>query len=64
MLLAIDIGNSSTSVGVFDITDKASPKMISDFKLRHAIRPLMNIRLFLKIFSQEALRIILKLMLP
>ncbi len=33
MLLAIDIGNSSTSVGVFDITDKTSPKIISDFKI-------------------------------
>lgn len=33
MLLAIDIGNSSTSVGIFDITDKASPILISDFKI-------------------------------
>lgn len=33
MLLAIDIGNSSTSVGVFDITDKSSPNLIADFKI-------------------------------
>ena len=33
MLLAIDIGNSSTSVGIFDITDKNSPILISDFKI-------------------------------
>ena len=33
MLLAIDIGNSSTSVGVFDIADKTSPILISDFKI-------------------------------
>ena len=33
MLLAIDIGNSSTSVGIFDITDKTSPTLISDFKI-------------------------------
>ena len=33
MLLTIDIGNSSTSVGVFDITDKESPRLIADFKI-------------------------------
>ncbi len=33
MLLAIDIGNSSISVGVFDISDKTSPQIICDFKL-------------------------------
>lgn len=33
MLLAIDIGNSSTSVGIFDITDKSSPEILYDFKI-------------------------------
>lgn len=33
MLLAIDIGNSSISVGVFDISDKLSPKIVSSFKI-------------------------------
>ena len=33
MLLAIDIGNSSISVGVFDISDKLSPKIITHFKI-------------------------------
>lgn len=33
MLLAIDIGNSSTSIGVFDISDKKAPKILFDFKL-------------------------------
>lgn len=33
MLLAIDIGNSSISVGILDITDKTSPKILFDFKL-------------------------------
>ena len=33
MLLAIDIGNSSISVGVFDISNKNSPKILFDFKI-------------------------------
>lgn len=33
MLLAIDIGNSSISIGVFDISDKLSPKIITHFKI-------------------------------
>lgn len=33
LLLAFDIGNSSISVGVFDITNRTSPKIICDFKL-------------------------------
>ena len=33
MLLAIDIGNSSISIGVFDISNKKLPKLLLDFKL-------------------------------
>lgn len=33
MLLAIDIGNSSISVGVFDISDKLCPKIVVSFKI-------------------------------
>lgn len=33
MLLAIDIGNSSVSVGVFNIADNTLPKLIADFKI-------------------------------
>ncbi len=33
MLLAIDIGNSSISIGIFDISDREQPKIVSNFKI-------------------------------
>lgn len=33
LLLAIDIGNSSTAIGIFNISDKQSPKILTDFKI-------------------------------
>ena len=33
MLLAIDIGNSSISVGVFDVSSAKSPELVSSFKI-------------------------------